>query len=51
MIKCDLCKEDICKYKLDFNDSGAIIIKIKNKKVTICFDCAKLITKEFVESQ
>jgi len=58
---CDLCKQKICKYSLDWNQSGAINIMrafkvtankqsvIDHKEFEVCYDCAKEIAEGVVD--
>lgn len=47
---CNICKEEICKYEMDFNSTGAIEIKVNypGKEVTELTDAltGKKYTKE-----
>lgn len=50
---CDVCKRQICKYELDFAQTGAIIVDVGHgddvKDINVCYDCARVIAKEFVD--
>jgi len=62
-IYCDLCKQQICKYKADFKVSGGIYIQrfidvvagehsiVDEVGFDVCSDCAKEITIEHLEDK
>jgi hypothetical protein len=55
MIECELCHNEICKYELDFRSCGGFRIWVNDKysgetERTICFDCAKTISKAFIDN-
>jgi len=49
---CDLCGDLICKYQLDFEQSGAVRVSPGSsedeKEYSVCRFCALAITKEMV---
>lgn len=54
-IYCNVCGDLICKYDMDFSSSGAISLDVGKdeeiKDIDVCFDCAKEISKEFIDNQ
>lgn len=54
MIKCKICGQEICKYALDFQSTGAICIRVKinneDELADICYDCSKKIALELIEN-
>lgn len=51
MIVCDVCGDEVCKYELDFNATGAVAIWVNDEQdeKVICNECAKKIAKELID--